>query len=158
MSMSKKILVVDDNEWILETMYELLIPSVNTPDQKLGGMAEILFPSMVEDQEDRNWDDKLEVTGTHTGEEALEQAQRAIALEEPYAIAFVDQNLNGVDVAIRLKQLDPAIEIVIVTAYFDRQDKDCLHRTLGSGNFHVLHKPFKATAIKRLVESVRPFV
>ena len=95
---------------------------------------------------------------THTGEEALEQAQRAIALEEPYAIAFVDQNLNGVDVAIRLKQLDSAIEIVIVTAYFDRQDKDCLHRTLGSGNFHVLHKPFKATAIKRLVESVRPFV
>ncbi|MAC43156.1 MAG: hypothetical protein CL913_04180 [Deltaproteobacteria bacterium] len=37
----------------------------------------------------------------------------------------------GVDVAIRLKQLDPAIETVIVTVYFGRQDEDRLHQTLG---------------------------
>ncbi|MBT6729054.1 MAG: hypothetical protein HN867_08635 [Deltaproteobacteria bacterium] len=49
---------------------------------------------------------------------------------------------------------------MIVTAYFDRQDKDYLHRTLGSGKFYVLQKPFKATAIKGLVGSLRlnPFV
>jgi hypothetical protein len=35
MSMSKKILVVDDNEWILEMMYKLLVPSVKVPE-KLG--------------------------------------------------------------------------------------------------------------------------
>ncbi|MDG2195968.1 MAG: response regulator [SAR324 cluster bacterium] len=99
------------------------------------------------------------MTGTHTCEEALEQAQRAITLKEPYSLTFVDlnleQNLTGVDVAIHLKQLDPLIEIVIVTAYFDRQDKDYLHRMLGSGNFYVLQKPFKATAIKGLVDSLR---
>ena len=50
MSMSKKILVVDDNEWILEMMYELLVPSVKVPVQKLGSIAEILFPGMIEDQ------------------------------------------------------------------------------------------------------------
>ena len=51
------------------------------------------------------------MTGTHTCEEALEQAQRAITLKDPYSLAFVDlnleQHLTGVDGAIRLKQLDP---------------------------------------------------
>ena len=46
----EKILVVDDDEQILETMYELLVPSVTAPDQKLGSMTEILFPSMIDYQ------------------------------------------------------------------------------------------------------------
>ena len=66
-------------------------------------------------------------------------------------IAFVDlnleQNLNGVDVALRLRELDPKIQIVI-TAYFDRREEDRLHRELGTGNFHFLRKPFKMAAIK----------
>ena len=65
-------------------------------------------------------------------------------------IAFVDltleQNLNGVDVAIRLRELDPKIQIVIIAAYFDRRDEDRLHRELGTGNFHFLRKPFKMAA------------
>jgi hypothetical protein len=52
MNMPKKILVVDDNKWILEMMYELLVPSVNIPDCKLGDRVKILFPSMVEDQQE----------------------------------------------------------------------------------------------------------
>ena len=53
-------------------------------------MIEILFPGMVEDQPEYYQDDKLLVTGTGTGWEALEQAQREIAPGEPYVIAFVD--------------------------------------------------------------------
>ena len=71
-------------------------------------------------------------------------------------IAFVDlnleQNLNGVDVAIRLRELDPKIQIVIITAYFDRRDEDQLHRELGTGNFHLLRKPLKMSAMKKLVD------
>ena len=73
-------------------------------------------------------------------------------------IAFVDlnleQNLNGVDVAIRLRELDPKIQIVIITAYFDRRDEDRLHRELGTGNFHLLRKPFKMAAMKKLVDEL----
>ena len=67
--MPKKILVVDDDEQILETMYELLVPSVTAPDQKLGSMTEILFPSMIDYQPKYYQDYKLEVTGTSSGEE-----------------------------------------------------------------------------------------
>ena len=73
-------------------------------------------------------------------------------------IAFVDlnleQNLNGVDLAIRLRELDPKIQIVIITAYFDRKDEDRLHRELGTGNFHFLRKPFKMAAMKKLVDEL----
>ena len=73
-------------------------------------------------------------------------------------VAFVDlnleQNLNRVDVAIRLRELDPKIQIVIITAYFDRKDEDRLHRELGTGNFHFLRKPFKMAAMKKLVDEL----
>ena len=52
MNMPKKIFVVDDNKGILEMMYELLVPSVNTPDYKLCDMVKILFPSMAEYQQE----------------------------------------------------------------------------------------------------------
>ena len=56
-------------------------------------MIEILFPGMVEDQPEYYQDDKLLVTGTGTGWEALEQDQRVIAPGEPSAIVFVDLSL-----------------------------------------------------------------
>ena len=101
---------------------------------------------------------KREIIGTTTGEEALEQAERASGLGELYLVAFVDlnleQNLNRVDVAIRLRELDPKIQIVIITAYFDRKDEDRLHRELGTGNFRFLRKPFKMVAMKKLVDEL----
>ena len=101
---------------------------------------------------------KREIIGTTTVEEALEQAERTSGLGEPHLVAFVDlnleQNLNRVDVAIRLRELDPKIQIVIITAYFDRKDEDRLHRELGTGNFHFLRKPFKKAAMKKLVNEL----
>ena len=39
----KKLLVVDDNEWILETMYDLLIPTKKTAAPQFEEMASSLF-------------------------------------------------------------------------------------------------------------------
>src|SRR6056300_1673983 len=122
MKPTTKLLVVDDNEWILETMYELLIPTEQAAAPKFEEMASSLFDNPAVTELAAQQEDKREITGTTTGEEALEQAERALELGEPYLIAFVDlnleQNLNGVDVAIRLRELDPKIQIVIITAYF----------------------------------------
>ena len=154
----KKLLVVDDNEWILETMYDLLIPAKKTAAPQFEEMASSLFNNPSVNQLAAQQEDKREITGTATVEEALEQAERALELGEPYLIAFVDlnleQNLNGVDVAIRLRELDPKIQIVIITAYFDRRDEDRLHRELGTRNFHFLRKPFKMAAMKKLVDEL----
>ena len=158
MKPTTKLLVVDDNEWILETMYELLIPTEQAAAPKFEEMASSLFNNPAATQLAAQQEDKREITGTTTGEDALEQAERALELGEPYLVAFVDlnleRNLNGVDVAIRLRELDPKIQIVIITAYFDRRDEDQLHRELGTGNFHFLRKPFKMAAMKKLVDEL----
>ena len=137
-------------------MYELLIPAEKAAAPQFEEMASILFDNPAVTELAAQQEDKREITGTTTGEEALEQAERALELGEPYLIAFVDlnleQNLNGVDVAIRLRELDPKIQIVIITAYFDRRDEDQLHRELGSGNFYFLSKPLKMSAMKKLVD------
>ena len=69
-------------------------------------MASNLFNNPVVTQFAAQQQDKREITGTTTGEEAMEQAERAQELGEPHLVAFVDlnleQNLNGVDVAILL--------------------------------------------------------
>ena len=43
MEPTKKLLVVDDNEWILETMYELLIPAEKAAAPQFEEMASSLF-------------------------------------------------------------------------------------------------------------------
>ena len=77
MEPTKKLLVVDDNEWILETMYELLIPTEQAAAPKFEEMASSLFNNPAATQLAAQQEDKREITGTTTGEEALEQAERA---------------------------------------------------------------------------------
>ena len=77
MKPTKKLLVVDDNEWILETMYELLIPAEKVAAPQLEEMASSLFNNPAATQLAAQQEDKREITGTTTGEEALEQAERA---------------------------------------------------------------------------------
>ena len=43
MKPTKKLLVVDDNEWILPTMYELLIPAEKAAAPQFEEMASSLF-------------------------------------------------------------------------------------------------------------------
>ena len=68
----KKLLVVDDNEWILETMYDLLIPAKKTAAPQFEEMASSLFNNPSVNQLAAHQEDKREITATATGEKALE--------------------------------------------------------------------------------------
>ena len=72
MKPTKKLLVVDDNEWILETMYELLIPAKKTAAPQFEEMASSLFHNPSVNQLAAHQEDKREITATATGEKALE--------------------------------------------------------------------------------------
>ena len=72
MEPTKKLLVVDDNEWILETMYDLLIPAKKTAAPQFEEMASSLFNNPSVNQLAAHQEDKREITATATGEKALE--------------------------------------------------------------------------------------
>ena len=84
MEPTKKLLIVDDNAWILETMYDLLIPAKKTAAPHFEEMASSLFNNSSVNQLTAQQEGKREITATATGEEALEQAERALELGEPY--------------------------------------------------------------------------
>ena len=75
-------------------MYDLLIPAKKTAAPQFEEMASSLFNNPSVNQLAAQQEDKREITATATGEEALEQAERALELGEPYLIAFVDLNLE----------------------------------------------------------------
>ena len=80
MKPTTKLLVVNDNEWILETMYELLIPAQKAAAPQFEEMASSLFNNPAATQLAAQQEDKREITGTTTGEDALEHAERALEL------------------------------------------------------------------------------
>ncbi len=54
--------------------------------------------------------------------------REALAADDPFAVAFLDMRMppgpDGVWAAARIRELDPAIEIVICTAYSDVDPRD----------------------------------
>jgi signal transduction histidine kinase/FixJ family two-component response regulator len=88
------------------------------------------------------------VTAT-SGEEAL-----SIALRESFAVALIDiamPGMNGLDVAVHLKDLERSrdIPIIFVTAFGD--DPQEIHRAYSAGGADYLVKPLDAEIVRKKV-------
>jgi signal transduction histidine kinase/FixJ family two-component response regulator len=88
------------------------------------------------------------VTAT-SGEEAL-----SIALRETFAVALIDiamPGMNGLDVAVHLKDLERSrdIPIIFVTAFGD--DPQEIHRAYSAGGVDYLVKPLDAEIVRKKV-------
>jgi HD-GYP domain-containing protein (c-di-GMP phosphodiesterase class II) len=118
-----RILVVDDDVTILK-LYEGILTS-NFADQPI--------PS-------------LEVTCCTQGDQAIEAVQHAIEEKAPYAVAFLDLNMppgpDGRWTAAKINELDPNINIVMVTGYRSTDNGLQEPRSAFSKNLLYLQKPF----------------
>lgn len=84
-----------------------------------------------------------------TGEEAL-----ALALRERFSVALIDiamPGMNGLEVAMHLKELEwsRAIPIIFVTAFGD--DPEEVHRAYSAGGADYLVKPLDAEIVRKKV-------
>jgi len=65
----------------------------------------------------------------------------------PYALAFVDMRMppgwDGIETAVHIWEEDPAIQIVICSAYSDYSWNEVVRRVNRPG-LRLLHKPFDA--------------
>jgi DNA-binding NtrC family response regulator len=59
--------------------------------------------------------------------------------------------INGLETAKRLIEIDPSIEIVIVTAYSDTS-RMSMAKELGDGRFLLLKKPFDPDELTQIVQ------
>ncbi|MBT3472927.1 MAG: response regulator [Gammaproteobacteria bacterium] len=78
------------------------------------------------------------------GEEAVEAVRQATALSAPYAVAFIDirmpPGIDGLQTATQIREIDPNIQIFIITAFSDYSVEQIQHQL--SHHVVVLNKPF----------------
>lgn len=91
----------------------------------------------------------FEVDTALQGEEGLQRVRAALTEGRPYAVAFVDVRMppgwNGVETIQHLRRADPALQVVICTAYSDYSFEDLLGKLGVSDHLLILKKPFDDT-------------
>jgi two-component system, cell cycle sensor histidine kinase and response regulator CckA len=137
-----RILLVDDNPAIHQDFRKVLM-GAQGQNKELDAAEAVLF----EDQPKRKVRAlPFNIDSAFQGREALEKVRTAIAEGQPYALAFVDVRMppgwDGVETIEQLWKEDPAIQIVVCTAYSDYTWEHMTERLGVSDNLVLLKKPF----------------
>jgi len=91
-------------------------------------------------------------------EAAVAAVREALAADDPFAVAFLDMRMppgpDGVWAAARIRELDPAIEIVVCTAYSDVDPRDIGAMVPPEEKLSYLQKPFHPHEIRQMTISL----
>jgi len=148
---SKHILIVDDNAEIHTDFRRVLTES--TPDSKAAAFSAGLFATTPAVPRGPSY----ELVFAHHGNAGIQAAREARSAGTRFALAFVDMRMpsgpDGVETTRGLWAIDPAIHVVICTAYSDFSWADVLAR-LGenTSRLHLLRKPFGAPQVQRIAD------
>ncbi|GAB4333643.1 MAG: hypothetical protein Kow0089_02390 [Desulfobulbaceae bacterium] len=116
--------------------------------------------ALLEDGRKRRLTDghKFHLSFASQGREGYELARDFLQEGKPFALAFVDVRMppgwDGMETAARLHQIDPDLEIVIVTAYSDRSCDEIVRAVGSPHKLLFLRKPFDTEELKRLAVSL----
>ena len=150
---NRRILTVDDNPTIHEDFRKIL----TRPAAARDGLED-LESAVLEAEEAPEAHEGFEIDSAHQGEEALAMVRRSMENVSPYAVAFVDMRMppgwDGVETITRLWQADPALQIVICTAYSDYSWQEILRQLGNRNNLAVLKKPFDNIEVIQLCETL----
>jgi diguanylate cyclase (GGDEF)-like protein len=91
-------------------------------------------------------------------EAAVAAVRDALIAEEPFAVAFLDMRMppgpDGAWAAARIRELDPAIEIVVCTAYSDVDPRDLGGMVPPEEKLSYLQKPFHPHEVRQMTISL----
>jgi len=149
-----KILMVDDEPTVIEAYLDVLARVEDVGIKELRGLASVLFEEKDE-QAIKKPTLKLTIDTAHQGEEAIEFAEKALKINDPYLVAVLDMRMppgiNGFETAQKLIELDPNIEICFITAYSDTPFEEIAEK-LGNGRFLLLRKPVNHQELVTTIE------
>ena len=151
---SFRLLVVDDLTSIHEDFLKILRPAGSSAE--LQATAAALFGAGPTPTATNCADYRVDCA--HQGQQALHLVEQATAAAQPYALAFVDVRMppgwDGLETIRHLWAVDPALQIVLCTAYSDHSWND-MTRALGhTDNLIILKKPFDDTEVLQLAHAL----
>lgn len=149
--MPHKILVVDDDVRQIEAYKSLFSFDHEEPVNALESFFSDDKPPKKADANPQSLVSFKLVTALQ-GEEAIERVSACLAKEAPIKVAFIDvrmpPGMNGLDAAKKIREIDPRIYIVMVTAYSDF-DLSEIAQTLQE-NVLFVRKPFQSEEVEQM--------
>jgi signal transduction histidine kinase len=147
-----KVLIADDEEGVQRAFRDALSPL----PAKASGMAALESELFAE--ADAAVPVLYDLTVVSQGEDAIAAVKKSIAEGHPFSVAFLDMRMppgiDGVATAERIRALDAAVNIVIVTGYADINVPDIAARILPRDKLFYLAKPFQVAEIKQHAQAL----
>ena len=150
---NRRILLVDDNPAIHEDFRRILNAS-NRRNETIEH-AELLLLGVAVMTVDA---DAFHLESAMQGHEALEKVTRALQEKRPYAMAFVDVRMppgwDGIETIEHLWKIDPALQVVLCTAYADYSWEKMAARLGINDKLIILKKPFDNIEVLHLAHAL----
>jgi diguanylate cyclase (GGDEF)-like protein len=153
-----RVLVADDEAGVRDAYRQILSEAdMSSETAMFHNLRERLFSKAVQDQLARGAspsDTAFTPVFCEGAEAAVAAVREALAADDPFAVAFLDMRMppgpDGVWAASRIRELDPAIEIVICTAYSDVDPRDIGAMVPPEEKLSYVQKPFHPHEIRQM--------
>jgi diguanylate cyclase len=149
---ARRVIVIDDNTAIHDDFRKTLSRKSHSVD--LDDDEALLFGTQpVESQHQ-----EFEIDTASQGQIGLAMVEAALREGRPYQLAFVDMRMppgwDGVETISRLWQVDPAIQVVICTAYSDYSWDQIVQKLGITDRLLILKKPFDDVEVCQLASAM----
>lgn len=148
----RRVLVIDDNTAIHDDFRKTLSRQSHGAD--LDDDEALLFGTQPVESQYR----EFEIDTASQGHIGLAMVEAALREGHPYQLAFVDMRMppgwDGVETISRLWQADPAIQVVICTAYSDYSWDQIIQKLGVTDRLLILKKPFDDVEVCQLASAM----
>ncbi len=148
-----RVLIADDERSVLDA-YRTVFGDIAAPhgnDNRLADLEGELFNATASAAADST--PFFQPVLCRRGEEAIDTIMSARRDRIEFPVAFLDvrmpPGIDGIETAARIRALDPAINIVMVTAYADKHPRQIAELVQPFDKLFYINKPFQATEIQQ---------
>ncbi len=150
---NRRILLVDDNPAIHEDFRKILHAAQRRNETV--ERAELILLGVAVMTVDA---DAFQIDSAMQGREALEKVSAGLKEKRPYAMAFVDVRMppgwDGIETIEHLWNIDPALQVVLCTAYSDYSWEKMAARLGINDKLIILKKPFDNIEVLHLAHAL----
>jgi PleD family two-component response regulator len=150
-----RVLVVDDEPDIRDAYRQILLETEVSQD--IAGFRELrarLFAKSGAQGKAPSRGATFDTVFCEQAEAAVAAVQEALAQDQPFAVVFLDMRMppgrDGVWAATQIREIDPAIEIVICTAYSDVDPCEIGGIVPPEDKLSYLQKPFHPHEVRQM--------